>query len=79
MEGYATYCTHYSFAERTAAPGIVYDRYVLLVPVICKTTHCCCRMARPDTTEQTAVPFWCTQTVNVPATADITVKILFCR
>jgi signal transduction histidine kinase/CheY-like chemotaxis protein len=25
---------------------------------------------RPDTTEQTAVPFWCTQTVNLPVNAD---------
>ena len=25
---------------------------------------------RPDTLEKTAVPFWCTQTVNLPVTAD---------
>jgi signal transduction histidine kinase/ActR/RegA family two-component response regulator len=25
---------------------------------------------RPDTSEKTAVPFWCTQTVSLPATAD---------
>lgn len=25
---------------------------------------------RPDTSEKTAVPFWCTQTVNLPVTAD---------
>lgn len=69
VEGYATYSLTILLPKHRPQLALlmtdVYCSYRLFVNDSLLLSN-----GRPDTTEQTAVPFWCTQTVNLPSDAD---------
>jgi signal transduction histidine kinase/CheY-like chemotaxis protein len=74
VEGYATYALTILLPKNRPNMALfmtdVYCSYRLFINDSLLLSN-----GRPDTTEQTAIPFWSTQTVNLPAAAD-TVRLV---